>query len=77
MFTADQYRARAGEYARLVGRASGPNEVRELQRLERSFAELADNAQWVSDNHAKIVPAAEQAAASLTPDGSARTSSQQ
>lgn len=77
MFTADQYRAKASEYAKLVGLASGSNEVREFQRLERSFAQLADNAQWVSDNHGKIVPAAEHAAAPLAPDDTARNSSSQ
>jgi hypothetical protein len=43
----------------LVGIANGPNEVSEFQRLERSFTELADNAQWVIDNHNKIVPPAQ------------------
>jgi hypothetical protein len=47
MFTADQYRAKAIEYSKLLRTANGPNEVREYQRLERSFTELADNAQWV------------------------------
>jgi hypothetical protein len=51
MFTVEQYRAKAIEYSKLLRIANGPNEVREYQRLERSFAELADNAQWVIDNH--------------------------
>jgi len=59
MFTAEQYRAKAIEYSTLVGTANSPNEVSEFRRLERSFTELADNAQWVSDNHNKIVPAAQ------------------
>jgi hypothetical protein len=58
MFT-NQYRAKASEYPTLVGIANGPNELRELQRLERSFAELADNAQWVIENHDKTVHATE------------------
>jgi hypothetical protein len=49
MFTAEQYRAKAIEYSKLVRTANGPNEVREFQRLERSFSELADNAQWMTD----------------------------
>jgi|ERR1700730_6807281 hypothetical protein len=57
MFTSEQYRAKASEYAKLVGIANGPNEVLEFQRLERSFTELADNAQWVADNHGKMVRA--------------------
>jgi hypothetical protein len=61
MFTADQYRAKAIEYAQLVRMANNPNDARELRRLERSFAELADNAQWVSDNHQKMMPRAQSA----------------
>ena len=64
MFTAEQYRNRAIEYSKLVEIASGPNEVREFQRLERSFAELADNAQWVTDNRNKMVHVAERGGAS-------------
>ncbi len=53
MFTVRQYRAKAIEYSSLVKIANGPSELREYQRLERSFTELADNAQWVADNHSK------------------------
>ena len=59
MFTAEQYRDKAIEYSKLLGIASSPNKVREFQRLERSFAELADNAQWVTDNRDKTVHARE------------------
>jgi hypothetical protein len=59
MFTVEQYRAKAIEYSNLTRIANGPNEVSEYQRLERSFTELADNAQWVTDNHDKTVPAAQ------------------
>lgn len=59
MFTAEQYRAKASEYANLMGTANGANEKREFQTLERSFTELADNAQWVTDNHDKMVPPAQ------------------
>jgi hypothetical protein len=55
MFTGEQYRAKAIEYSNLAGIASSPNEVSEFQRLERSFTELADNAQWVTENHDKVV----------------------
>ena len=54
MFTPEQYRAQAVEYSRLVKIAKSPTEVREFQRLERTFTELADNAQWAVDNHDKI-----------------------
>ncbi len=59
MFTAEQYRNKAIEYSKLLGIANSPNKVREFQRLERSFAELADNAQWVADNRDKMVHARE------------------
>jgi len=55
MFTAEQYRAKASEYAKLMKTANGSNEIREYQSLERSFTELADNAQWVADNYDKMV----------------------
>jgi hypothetical protein len=76
MFTAEQYRAQASEYAKSVGMANGPDEVQELQRLERSFTELADNAQWVTENRGKTVQATEHAAAPLPPDAPAQGMSQ-
>jgi hypothetical protein len=63
MFAAEQYRAKAIEYSKLMRIANGPNEVREFQRLERSFAELANNAQWLTDNHNKMAHATELAGA--------------
>ena len=57
MFTAEQYRAKAREYAELVGRANGPSEVGDFQRLERNFTELVDNAQWLAANRGKTVRA--------------------
>jgi hypothetical protein len=51
MFTAEQYRAKAVEYSNLVRIANSPNEQSEFQRLARSYAELADNAQWAIDNY--------------------------
>jgi hypothetical protein len=77
MFNAEQYRAQASEYAKLVGIANGPNEVQEFQRLERSFTELADNAQWVNENRDKTVHVTEHAAASLTLDAPAQGVAQQ
>ena len=59
MFTADQYRTRAIEYSNLLKIANGHNEKREFLRLERSFIELADNAQWVTENQGKIVQASQ------------------
>jgi hypothetical protein len=77
MFTADQYRAKAIEYSKLLKTANGPNEVREYQRLERSFTELADNAQWVIDNHDKLLHATAHATAPVTSSSVAQIDSQQ
>jgi hypothetical protein len=77
MFTAEQYRAKAIEYAKLLRIANGPAEVCEYQRLEQSFTELADNAQWMADNHRKMVHTTERATAPLMPDPPAHSISQQ
>jgi hypothetical protein len=39
----------------MVKTSAGPNEKRELQKLEDSFTVLADNEQWLKDNHNKTV----------------------
>jgi hypothetical protein len=57
MFTAEQYRAKASEYTELAGLANGSDEAHEFQRLERSFVELANNAQWMANNHGNRVHA--------------------
>jgi hypothetical protein len=62
MFTAQQYRTKAIEYSNLVKIANGANELREYQQLERSFTELADNAQWVAENYTKTEHASVSAA---------------
>ena len=51
MFTPEQYRAKAVEYGNLVGTATTSNESREFQQLQMSFTKLADNEQWLADNH--------------------------
>jgi hypothetical protein len=60
MFTPEQYRAKAVEYGELVKTSTGPNQRREFQKLEQSFTVLADNEQWLADNHQNIVCTAEQ-----------------
>ena len=57
MFTPQQYRAKAVEYRELLKTTSALNEVRKYQQLERSFTMLADNEQWLADNHCKTVHA--------------------
>jgi hypothetical protein len=59
MFTAEQYRTKAAEYSKLLETANGPNEVREFQKLQRSFTELADNEQWVNDHRDQTLHAPE------------------
>ena len=51
MFTVEQYRAKAEEYSNLARTANNPDDLSEFQKLERSYAELADNAQWAIDNY--------------------------
>ena len=51
MFTVERYRAIAMEYSNLVRITNKPDELSEFQKLERSYAELADNAQWALDNY--------------------------
>jgi len=60
MFTPKQYRAKAAEYGDLVKTSTGPNEKREFQELEKSYSVLADNEQWLLDNHKKTIHAPEQ-----------------
>jgi hypothetical protein len=54
MFTAEQYRAKAGEYSELLKVSSLPAEDQEFRRLERSYLMLAENEEWMSDNRDKI-----------------------
>jgi hypothetical protein len=50
MFTAQQYRAKADEYAALLQTARSPAEVSEYRDLQRSFASLAENLEWMTAN---------------------------
>jgi hypothetical protein len=80
MFSAKQYRAKAIEYSKLLRIANGVDEAREYHRLERSFTELADNAQWLTDNHDKTTHATTHETAPVTlisVDSATRINSQQ
>ena len=59
MFTPGQYREKADEYGKLLKDASGSNERHEFRALEQSFTTLADNEQWLADNHDKTVRSTE------------------
>jgi Formyl transferase len=69
MFTAEQYRAKAIENSKLARIANGPDELREFEKLERSFAELADNAQLVTETQDQTMRAREPAAGPSRPGG--------
>ena len=57
MFTAEQYRAKAVEYASYVKTAQSPSEVREFQNLERVYRSLAENAEWLASDFEQTMPA--------------------
>ena len=55
MFTAEEFRVKAAEYAELIRRTDSPNEVRDLNRLKESFTRLAENEDWLAHNFDKII----------------------
>jgi hypothetical protein len=57
MFTAERYRAKPDEYSKLAKTGSGPDELRDCERLERSSAKLTDNAQWVTETSDQMMRA--------------------
>jgi hypothetical protein len=50
MFNSQQFRTKAAEYRNRASKTDNPNEVREFKQLERTFGELADNAEWMERN---------------------------
>ena len=57
MFTPEQYRAKAREYAEWAQATISPKEEHEFKMLEQTFSTLADNEQWLAENHDKTVHA--------------------
>ena len=57
MFTPEQYRAKAREYAEWAKATISPKEEHEFKMLEKTFSTLADNEQWLAENHDKTVHA--------------------
>ncbi len=55
MFTAEQFRTKAAEYAELLKHTNSPSELRDLNRLKESFTVLAKNEDWLADNFERIV----------------------
>jgi hypothetical protein len=55
MFRPDQYRAKADQYTELAKTAASSGEREEFKTLQRSFSVMADNEQWLADNHEQTV----------------------
>lgn len=50
MCTAKQYRVKAAEFTELQKTASSTAQIREFRNLEQSYATLAENVEWMTDN---------------------------
>jgi len=57
MFNSQQYRTKAAEYQDRASKTGKPDEIREFKKLERTFGELADNAEWMEQNADQLVHA--------------------
>lgn len=55
MFKAEEFRAKAAEYAESIKHADNPQEVQGLSRLKESFTRLAENEDWLAHNFDKII----------------------
>jgi len=55
MFTPNQFRAKAAEYAELLKNTENPSEIKEFQRSKQSFSQLAHNEDWLAANFDKII----------------------
>jgi hypothetical protein len=55
MFTANQFRAKAAEYAELLKNTNDPNKIKEFQGSKQSFSDLAHNEDWLAANFDKII----------------------
>jgi hypothetical protein len=55
MFTAEQFREKAAEYAELLKHTDSPSEIHNLNRLKESFTHLAQNEDWLAHNFDKII----------------------
>ncbi len=55
MFKSTQYRVKATEYGELAKMSASSNQRSGFRKLERRFAGLADNEQWLADNYEDTV----------------------
>jgi hypothetical protein len=74
MTTPSQYRAHADKYSKLIKGTDKPDEIREFQRLEHTFNELAENEDWMVNNSNKTVQREDASSAgTLAEEGATRT----
>lgn len=59
MFISEHFRAKALEYGDLVGTSVNADEKREYQKLQQTFAELADNEEWLADHYEQALHVAD------------------
>lgn len=59
MFAPKPFRTKASEYDKLAARSADPDEKRALRASEKSFTELANNEQWLAENHQNMVHSSE------------------
>jgi hypothetical protein len=57
VFNPKGYRDRAASYAQRSKTATTANEAREFEQKQKSFTLLANNEQWLADNHQKTIHA--------------------
>jgi hypothetical protein len=55
MFKADHYRKKAADCAETAKTTTVPSEIRELERSQKSFSDLAKNEDWLAENFDKMI----------------------
>jgi hypothetical protein len=55
MSNAQDYRAKAAEFARLASEATSPEDIKEFRHQAEVFDHLAENHEWVVANRDKII----------------------
>jgi hypothetical protein len=65
VFNPKPYRDRADKYAERSKTATTPSETYDLEQKQKNFTVLADNEQWLADNHQSTIQASD--AATLNP----------
>ena len=55
MSNANDYRAKAAEFAALASKATSPKDITEFRQRARAFNSLAENEEWVEANRDKLI----------------------